>query len=64
MKDHTDHLQRIEDYLEEGFNDSAGFYGGVPAVFDLYLRVEHVKASRRIAEALKNILSTLEDFDI
>lgn len=50
-----DHMQRIEKYLEEGFFHSAGFHGGMPAVFDLYLRVEQVKASRRIADALEQI---------
>ena len=41
-----DYLEQIEDYLST--DDSMR-----PAVFDLYLRVEQVKASRRIALALE-----------
>ncbi len=43
-----DYLEQIEDYLST--DDSMR-----PAVFDLYLRVEQVKASRRIAEALEEL---------
>ena len=43
-----DYLEQIEDYLST--DDSMR-----PAVFDLYLRVEQVKASRRIALALEEL---------
>jgi len=47
----NDHLREIEDYLERSTIDGELR----SSMFDTYLRVEQVKASRRIAEALERL---------